>query len=311
MNKILTQFKREFWECRASFVYTPLVLCVVVLALILWGGSSFHITVGGQTSGWQVLLDKDRKTDEQAQEELKEMLHTGELFGAHPEILSGGLGAVHSLFILVLLLVLPSYLLSSLYSDRRDQSILFWKSLPVTESQTVLTKLGAALLGAPLFYGAAAVATTGVVLVLLSAYAGWVQGIPLPGPSQILGAYLGSIFGLVVGWALLILWALPLFCWLLFCSALARKAPFLMASGIPLGLGGLELWLLGSKHLFVVLWTQFTSAFANFTQAATEPNQIVPLLNQSLTAPPFWGGLLVSVLLVAGSICLRNYRHEV
>ncbi len=314
MNKILTQFKREIWECRASFVLTPMVLCAVVLALALLGAAKAQISVSNHDHGWGARVSSEvDKSDASAEEleNLRELLFSGALFDVHPKILSGSLGAFYTLFVLVLFLVLPWYFLGSLFSDRRDQSVLFWKSLPVTESQNVLTKLGAGLLAAPLFYGAAALATGAVLLLILLGYAGLVLNLPLPGFGQLLAAYLGSAVGLASGWLLLALWALPLFCWLLFCSALARRAPFLMATGIPLGLIALEWWLLGSTSLLGAIRVQLASAWSSFGQAATEPGVIPSLVSRSLGEPALWGGVVFSALLVTGSIWLRNYRHEI
>ncbi|MFT6771185.1 MAG: ABC-2 type transport system permease protein, partial [Congregibacter sp.] len=62
------------------------------------------------------------------------------------------LSIVHSILLLILLLTSVNYLLNSLYDDRKDRSVLFWRSMPVTEWQIVLSKFTVALIVAPLLY---------------------------------------------------------------------------------------------------------------------------------------------------------------
>lgn len=306
MNKILIQFKREFWESRASFLHTPLYLGGLVMALLLFGSVTSKHTVGQAIQQMQGASGESQNIDA----DFLGQLMSGELFTTHPEILSHGLAAIYTVFFLVLLLVLQPYLLSALYSDRRDQSILFWKSLPVSERQNVLTKLGAAVLAAPLFYGAAALLTGALYLVALIV-TGLFLDFQLPGFGEILGTYFGSIASLVVAWLLLALWALPIFSWLLFSSALAKKAPFLMALGVPLVLAVLEFWVFGSCYLGCAISDQIQASLAVFAAVLPHPEQIGVQLAQTFAAPALWVGLLISVLLLSGSIWLRSYRYEI
>lgn len=320
MKKILTQFKREFWESRASFIRTPMILAGILMLLLVLGQVTFQYKVGGNLNNLEFSSsNSDSKephpvSSENEHELDREFLHqlsSGELFSTHPQILGVGLGGIYILFALVLLLVLNSYFLGSLYSDRRDQSILFWKSLPVTERQNVLTKLGAGLLGAPMFYGAAALATGAFYLVLISVYAGLFLGLPLPGFGMMLVSYLGSIASLIVGWLLMSLWALPIFSWMMFCSALARKVPFLMAVGIPLVLIVLEFWVIGTSHIGDAVNDQIAGAIDSLHKVIPFPGQIGYELSRSLSEPALWAGVLLSGLLLAGCIWLRNYRYEI
>lgn len=320
MNKVLTQFKREFWESRASLVRTPMYLALVLVALMLIGLATSGNNLGGLVQGASsnpqhgeamtislVFNDKETVIDS----DIQALLTSGQLFRAHPKLLGATLAGMGTIFMLVFLLVQPSYLLSALYADRRDQSVLFWKSLPVSETQNVLTKLATAVLAAPFGYMLSALAAGLVYLVILLGYAGLFLGMQLPGLGQMLSALVDASASLVVGWLVLALWAMPLVCWLLFCSALAKKAPFLLSVGIPLALGVLEVWVLGSRAFATVVADQLKGAVGGFGSVIVNSEQMGLYIGQTLTAPAVWIGLALSAGLVIGSIALRNYRYEI
>ncbi len=124
------------------------------------------------------------------------------------------------------------YCLGSLYDERKDRSILFWKSLPVSDRDTVISKSLTALFVGPLI--AIAFALVLSLLVLFSL--------------MVLAAFHGlNLFGLVLGdknfylvilqilsfIPVYVLWALPTVGYLLFVSSWAKTKPFLWAVGVP------------------------------------------------------------------------------
>src|SRR5206468_10746510 len=58
------------------------------------------------------------------------------------------------------------YCLDALYGERRDRSILFWKSLPVSDVMAVLSKLAIPIVILPLLSFAVTVATQFFMLLL-------------------------------------------------------------------------------------------------------------------------------------------------
>lgn len=310
MKKILTQFKREFWESRASFIRTPLYLGCFILGILLLGLFAADRNIEGaleRTTGhFQSAQQQDKDIDPQ----FLHLLASGDVFAAHPKLIGYGLAAIYTLFILVLLLVLHSYLTGALFTDRRDQSILFWKSLPVTERQNVLTKLGTGALAAPAAYMLAAFATGACYLLLLSVYAGLSPALQAPGLGGLLGAYFSSIWSLVLAWLLLALWALPLFSYLLLCSAAAKKSPFLIAVGIPLGLMILEIWVLGSANLWQLFKDQTQGALGSFLALQSHSEPVGRVLAESLASPVLWGGVVFTGVAMTACVWLRNYRYE-
>jgi ABC-2 type transport system permease protein len=142
------------------------------------------------------------------------------------------------------------FCLGSLYDERKDRSVLFWKSLPLSDGQTVLSKAASALVVAPAIAVAAAIASMFGFLVLISAFVLLHHGNPYSliwGPGSPLKVA-ASMIALIPVYAL---WALPTVGWLMLCSAWARSKPFLWAILIPVFSGILISWfnLMNVFHL--------------------------------------------------------------
>lgn len=219
-------------------------------------------------------------------------------------------------FSVVMLIVIAVYLLDALYGDRRDRSIMFWKSLPISDTAVVLSKLTAAALVVPLITLAVVVATQLVALIiasigfLLLGFGGW--------------GWLWNPLGWLLGWAhltygylALSLVLLPYLSWLLLASSWARRTPFLWAAVPPVALIAMERWFLGSHYLsqWLVGYLKnarpaFRPAFSLERMAAGHPSQgLMP--NLALFAEPaIWVGLAVATLFVAGAIWLRRHSDE-
>jgi hypothetical protein len=162
------------------------------------------------------------------------------------------LQSVHNLFLLVLILVCANYLLATLFTDRRDRSILFWKSMPVSDREDVLAKFTVAMVVAPAIY---------VTASLLAQFAGTLLGMLLlwrmemdPYALVLSGIDVrGLVSGQLGGWLLMTLWLAPTYAWLMLASAAARRSPFMAAVGPLLAFMLGERILLGSSHLATIL----------------------------------------------------------
>ena len=146
-------------------------------------------------------------------------------------------------------MVAIGYLLSALYEERKDRSILFWKSLPVSDFQVVLSKALMGLVVIPGLYLLAAMLTFMLVTVVLSLGMTFL----LPGTALFDGFLMA---GLAVGgealrvFALQIIWGAPVFLWVLLVSGLARGQPLIWAMGIPLLVLVVEKSLLPEARVF-------------------------------------------------------------
>ncbi len=305
--KMLTQIKREFWECRSSFIKTPLVTTGILVVLLVLGVAPWHYKIAGFISHHSA----DYTGNSTLGFDVLEEVAGQQSVTADPAYLVHGLTAVFSVFTVILLLVLLFYFTDTLYSDRRDQSVLFWKSMPVSERETVLSKLAAGVIGAPAVYVGAALLTGALFLLSFLVYAGSVWKIPVPEMGSVLAVFFKCGFGLVLGWIVLALWYLPLFSWLLFSSAFVRKAPFMLALGLPLALIVAEKWVLGSHQLFRVLRDQIGSGLYNFGVLVQDPLALPARITAALSTPQFLFGLVLSAAFLSACVWLRKNRWEI
>lgn len=220
MNTMGWLVKREYWEHRGGFLWTPVWVSGVMILLTIFGiisaeviGSRMNVTGGVP---WARIAEE---------------LNAGNIVqaGAALDVAYVALTAIP---FIALFFVLFFYLLGSLYDDRRDRSVLFWKSLPVSDTATVLSKVAAAVLLAPLLAFVIATLAFVVLLALLCIWAA-IHGInPLPaiGASHPLGLFGRLLLTIPVN----ALWALPTVGWLMFWSAYSRSKPFLWAVLVPI-----------------------------------------------------------------------------
>jgi len=295
--------RRELWEHRAFWIVPAVVMGIIVIAHIaaLVQGSQ-HLSITGD------LLPKIDGFGEETVPMVGEiiMLVLVAIFG----IASG----IVSVF----------YLLDSLYSERRDRRVLFWRSLPITDGATVGSKLFTGVVVLPLIALAAAFVTYIVILLLLTLAFGFREGFPLLGLwSPIL------IVGAVFKWLALILvqqvWFLPVYAWLLFCSAFARKAPFLIAVLVPLGISLAEKLAYGRSFLSELIGGYFVGFFEILELNSPNPGGGIDFADgashvdletisysgifQIFAEPQLYVGLAVAALLFFATIWWR--RHHI
>jgi ABC-2 type transport system permease protein len=203
------------------------------------------------------------------------------------------------------------YCIECLHSERRDRSILFWKSMPVSDSETVASKAIMALVVIPLVGLVIALglqaALLGMVAVAL-AMAGvdfaalWK---PLP-----VGTTLAA---LPYGVATQAVWFAPSFAYLMLVSAWSKRAPFLWAA-LPLFAGmALERLAFGTSYVTSFLRDRVTGglryAFENDAtkQAVTEMSQLTP--GVFFTAPAVWIGLVAAAAMLYCAVVVRRHRE--
>ncbi len=208
------------------------------------------------------------------------------------------------------------YSLDALYGERRDRSILFWKSLPVSDRTTVLSKACIPIAVLPLF---AFVLSVTVFFLLL----GWgtlvlvVKGVspaPLWAEVRFVQEPLIMLYGLVVH----ALWFAPVYAWVLLTSAWARRIPVLYAVLPPFAIVVLEGMIFNTKHFLDLLEYRVTGAMAEaFAKGpASENAQVFDTLSQLtpgrfLASPGLWLGLAFAVACLAAAIRLRRFREPI
>lgn len=242
MNQLTVLIRREFWENRSIFLVLPAVITGFFLFLLLLGAVA--------SPSDAITLKVDIQSDEEV-EFLDDLLVSGHLYqyallqlDARPmaervSYINATMQSLSAPLLFTLWFVILFYLLGSLYDDRRDRSILFWKSLPVSDAITVFSKLLTALVVVPLVYlvGVMLLQLSALIFVSMSAFGTDISAVDTVWrPAGVFITWLRSI-GLLFFYAL---WALPFFGWLIAVSACAKSAPLAWAFGIPLGIRLLE-----------------------------------------------------------------------
>lgn len=230
MKTFPTLLKREFWEHKGGFLWAPVVASSAFLILSMMAMITAEVI--GKKSGVQINgIQLDTLTQKLGPDALAKL----------------GMGLDVSFFMaatwayVTLAFVVFFYCLGSLFDERKDRSVLFWKSLPVSDRDTVLAKVASALVIAPVIATATGILTGFGFLMLVSAGVLFHGGNPLTliwapaNPLQVAWALLASL-------PVYMVWALPTVGWLMLCSAWAKSKPFLWALVIPVLSGILVSW---------------------------------------------------------------------
>ena len=229
MNTYKWLLKREFWEHKGGFFWTPAVvgaLMTLGTAASVIAGLAMKSKHGMQINGQQVTnLGAVVSPEQQARV---------------VEAVSNAWMVPSALLFGVMSIVVFFYCLGCLFDERKDRSVLFWKSLPVSDNETVLSKVAMALVGAPLLTLAFGFITSAVVLLITLAAAG-ASGLNLAGVFANAATYTAP-FELAATIPVYVVWALPTVGWLMMVSAWARTKVFLWAVGAPVLIGVLISW---------------------------------------------------------------------
>jgi ABC-2 type transport system permease protein len=215
--------------------------------------------------------------------------------------------------ILTSLIVAVFYCLGALHGERRDRSILFWKSLPVSDLTTVIAKASIPLAVLPLVVFAVVVAVQMVMLTLstmvlamsgLSPALLWAK-VPLVPMS----------LTLLYALATMTLWYAPIWGWLLLVSGWARGMTFLWAVAPPLALCLFEKIAFNTAYLWRLLGYRLGGGFTEaFDAGQHDPfGSGLALVDpvRFLASPGLWTGLAAAAGLFAAAIWLRRNREPI
>lgn len=298
----LSLVRRELWEHRAIYI-APLVIALVMSLMSLTGqvtisafGHEVDLAIIGASSAGEI--------ERQA-------------------AINAILTVFTSIFALGAWILMIFYSLDALYAERRDKSILFWRSLPVTDAETVISKLLTAVLVIPLTAFAFVVVTHLLNLIL------WSIWLSIQGGDA--GHILWSAAPLFDNWAATLiiavampLWLSPLIGWFLFVSAFTRRSPLLIAF-LPMFVVPMLEKLVSSTSLF---WDAIFARSVrpplfkgidvsrifdedNFQIAADTASLLAKIdLARFLSSPSMWLGLVVCGLFTTAAIYIRRYRDE-
>ena len=273
---------RELWENKSIYIAPAIVSGVILLGALISAG---HLPERRRSA---MLLDEVRR---RAAIELPYNI-------------------VAMVLIVTAFIVGFFYCLDALYGERRDRSILFWKSLPVSDLTSVLSKAVVPLLIVPPIIFAIAVVTQFVMMLISSA---------VLMPSGLAGTTWANfnlfresvvlLYGLIV----IALWHAPIYAWALLVSGIGRRATFLWAVLPPLALAIFEKITFNTSYVWSLLKNRLFGAGDTAFDFQMHRSISIDLLTQLtpgkfLMTPGLWIGLLFAAGFVIAAVQLRRYR---
>ena len=277
--------RRELWESRSIYI-APLAAAALFLAGFLIG----TVRLPGKMRAASTLSPMQQHEVIQQPYQFAELLLMG-----------------------TFLIIAVIYCLDALHGERRDRSILFWKSLPVSDLTTVLAKASIPVVILPLLTFVITVVTQ-MIMALLSTVVLLGSGLSaatLWSHLPLFPMWLG-LFDHLVGFHGL--WYAPIYCWLLLVSAWARRAPFLWATLPLLAIGIVEKIAFNTSHFGALLGYRFTggpegTAFRGGGTAMDPLTHFYP--GQFLISPGMLIGLLLAAGFLTAAVRLRRYRDPI
>ena len=278
--------RRELWENRSIYMVPLIVAAVQVFG--------FAITTIGLADRRRAVLLLDEAHQRAAIEQPYD------------------LAAMMMIFIAFIVGVF--YCLDALHSERRDRSILFWKSLPVSDLTTVLSKVTIPLVVLPLIAFAIVVCVqlvmvleTGVVLIF--------HGMS-PGSTWAHVPMFQNWLVLLYGLAAVALWHAPIYGWLLLVSGWARRATFLWAVLPLIVIQIFEKITFGTSYFGSFVRHRLMGfaphAFGFHGQGHPTIDSLSQLTPGTyLSSAGLWLGLLFAAAFIAAAVRLRRYRGPI
>lgn len=318
MNTMKWLVKREYWEHKGGFFWAPVVVGAIMtffIAASLIAALALGSKHGMHINGRQV-------------ESLSEVITAQEKAEFASGLAAGYMGTSAPLF-MVLAFVVFFFCLGALFDERKDRSVLFWKSLPISDQSTVLSKLVMALGVAPLITLVVATLTAALSLLFITIAAA-VSGLNIFGIVLTTPALYTTPFMVAAMLPVYIAWALPTVGWLLMVSAWARTKPFLWAVGAPVLTGALLSWfnamfdfgwriewfwqhIVGRGLLSVApgSWFAFTDVAEGVViRQGGDMSSIVQQSWMVFATPSLWIGAVAGAAMIYAAIRLRRWRDE-
>jgi ABC-2 type transport system permease protein len=278
LQQYVWSLRREFWENRALYLAPG-----AAAALFLVG---FALHLPAYIRGF-VQADPAK-------------LHAKLAF---PYDMGGGLA------MLIAMVVSIFYMLDALYGERRDRTILFWKSMPVSDGTTVLAKATVPILILPVL-SFAIVFVMQVAMVIMTLMALAISGRDVAAYWQHLGFLRMSgllLYHMVTGHAL---WYAPLYGWLLLISAWARRTPIIWAFAPPIALCYLERIAFGTRYLLDWLMYRLMGGMEAVYAKGSMPMDLETHLTPGrfVLSTGLWNGLIFTAICLWLAAWLRRHR---
>lgn len=306
INQQVALLRRELWEHRSIWV-TPAAVAAVVTLLAI----AMVVAIGA--FGEAINADIGKVADMTAPENVRRAALAASLLGNT------------AVFVIAMWFLIVFYCLDALYAERKDKSILFWRSLPITDAETVISKLLVVFLAIPIATFAAVVVSHLLNLVIVSiwlATEGASPGRMIWGAVPLFDTW-GAVLSVLIA---LPIWMAPLIGWFLFVSAWAKRSPLLRAV-LPIAMLPIleyivfKSWNLG-EAILMRLRLDALPLFDSMRIGGFDEDDMQSMLAENIsliswldygsffTSLDVWAGLVVCGAFAGGAIWLRRYRDD-
>ena len=309
MNRLTVLVRKELQEHRGMFIILPLALTAIMTILIL-GGVTTTIMSNGH-DGYTISADRSDAMQSQEQGGIQSFYGTAiqKLASMEPgrreHVLEQTLDGLAAPLLVTLALVVFVYLVMTLHDERKDRSILFWKSMPVSDAMTVISRLVCITLVVPAIY-LACIMLVHLVSLTVASFNAMHQSVPVWQtvwePAHVLVRWFNFAGYLVLN----SIWSLPWYAWLLLVSAWARSVPVAWAILVPFFLSVLEKVLTSSNWLSHWMWVSSLPLGLSDGVALNAGGSL-----QLLIAPVTVFSLAAAVVMVYGAIRIRGRTDEI
>jgi ABC-2 type transport system permease protein len=295
---LVTLVRREFWEHRALWI-APLATAALLVVFALFAHG--HV---------QIQWDNGQLPFSARQALAVSTIAQGVIFEA---------------LNLVMAAVLSFYLVDCLYAERRDRSIYFWKSLPVSDGLTVASKLLVAMVVVPLGVWVLAGVTHVVISLVFAAHSAFGQ-LPAHLVAWNTLTWLRVEFLLLIGVILGVLWYAPITGFFLLVSVLARRNAVMWAFGIPVLVPLLERIVFGTHYIWTFIIYRSLGIWDILADHGNLPSlnngkshfNMPPLdallgelhFRAAFLAPDLWLGLIAAAVMIYAATRVRRYRDD-
>jgi len=311
LSRLWILVRREIWESPVAFKWTPLIIAGFILLVTV-----LVLVIGARVDNELVFTIDGIRMYAQMDDAQQRLAGAGAMF------------SIAALFHQIMFLVVVFYLAGSLYDDRRDRSILFWKSLPVSDRMTVASKILTATVAAPVVY-LAGIALIQLVMVLIATGYGLAAGInvfsEVWAPANLPRVWLVTLVGSLVQ----SMWLLPIYAWLMFCSSWAPRLPILIAVLVPVLIGMFQhFWSFFSNFrlpdynlMLMILerigrgvmpsnieWEAIVDKSNSSVNYAPDADVLLSLgsIGRYLASREMWIGVAIGLILLAGAVWFRR-----
>jgi ABC-2 type transport system permease protein len=278
MNNLNWSVRRELWENRSIYL-APLAAGGIVIAAFFM----------------RLVRLPERVRIAQANGNLQQLIET-------PYVVSAMILMAIEIVVAVL------YCLDALYGERRDRSVLFWKSMPVSDQTAVLAKAIVPVLVLPIVTWITTVVAQDVMLVLTNGMLA-ASGISAAGASHLSFSDIARIHfvHLVLFHGL---WYAPLYAWLLLVSAWAMRLPFLWAVLPPLAIAAVERIAFNTGVIGRLMQWLFLGGTESLSMSGGPMTMetLMPRAGELLFGPGLWIRLAISAVMLFGAVRLRRSR---